>query len=322
VKSVIWSIFLVLTELVNFQPSGKSIYKQKFGQLDDDTPLINKFIDLIPTLEDYDSGNMTIGKIQFIYSGYDDVLFVVCADKTENPLPVLQAIEGLKVNFVQKYFPLIQEGKDDPSSFSSLQEEIERSFSDFIPTEEPLPAQTEEPVAAPSQPAPSTEESTKQIIKVAFIGETNVGKRTLVNLLFSGSSEPKAKGTKAKPEESEMIMKKGPISEKYNALLITIPNQMIESGKTQFLSNTDVVLLVTNSVFKNVMATRKILDTVKGHLPNAHYGVIANKQDVSGAVDTEAIRKIFDLPIIPMAAIKSANYEDLKTFVINLIEES
>jgi len=313
---VIWSVFLVLAELVNFQPTGKSIYNQKFGQLDDDTPLINKFIEIIPTLQDYDSGNLTIGKIQFIYSGYDDVLFVICADKAENPLPVLQALEGFKVTFAKDYYHLIQEGKEDPASFRPLKNEIEKVFSDLIPVGENLPAQTA------TQPESSAEEAPKRMIKVAFIGETNVGKRSLVNLLFSESGSTKMKGPKVKPEESEMVMKKGSISEKYNALLITIPNQMIQSGKTQFLSNTDIVVLVSNSIFKNVMATRKIFDVVQAILPNAVYGVIANKQDVSGAVDIEAIRKIYDLPIIPMVATNSLNYEDLKTFIISLIEAS
>jgi hypothetical protein len=314
---VIWSVFLVLAELINFQPTGKSIFSQKFGQLDDDTPLINKFVELIPTLQDYDSGNMTIGKIQFIYSGYDDILFVACADKAENPLPVLQSLESLKVNFVQKFFPLIQEGKDDAASFRPLKDDLERSFASFIQIEKPVPSQTE---AVPSGALPkqiSAEEPTKPMIKIAFIGDTEVGKRTLLNLLFSGSSE-----VRGKPEESEMVMKKGPISEKFNALLITIPNSMIESGKTQFLSNTDVALFVTNSVFKNVMGTRKILDTVKTILPKAHYGVIANKQDASGAVDIEAIRKIYDLPIISMVATDSSNFEKLKNFVEGLVEKS
>lgn len=311
---MIWSVFLVLAELINFQPTGKSIFSQKFGQLDDDTPLINKFVELIPTLQDYDSGNMTIGKIQFIYSGYDDILFVACADKAENPLPVLQALEGLKVNFVQKFFPLIQEGKDDAASFRPLKDDLERSFASFLQIEKPAPSQTQAvPSVASPKPIPA-EETAKPIIKIAFIGDIEVGKRTLLNLLFTGSSE-----TKGTPEESEMIMKKGPISEKYNALLITIPNQMIESGKTQFLSNTDIALFVTSSVFKNVMGTRKLLDTIKTILPKARYGVIANKQDVSGAVDIEAIRKIYDLPIISMVATDSSNYEKLKTFVEGLI---
>ncbi|MDD1778725.1 MAG: GTPase domain-containing protein [Candidatus Helarchaeota archaeon] len=314
---MIWSVFLVLAELVNFQPTGKSIFSQKFGQLDDDTPLINKFVELIPTLQDYDSGNLTIGKIQFIYSGYDDILFVACADKAENPLPVLQSLESLKVNFVQKFFPLIQEGKDDAASFRPLKDDLERSFASFIQIEKPVPSQTE---AVPSGASPkqiSAEPPTKPMFKIAFIGDAEVGKRTLLNLLFTGSSD-----AKGKPEESEMVMKKGPISEKYNALLITIPNQMIETGKTQFLSNTDVALFVTSSVFKNVMGTRKILDTVKAILPKAHYGVIANKQDVSGAVDIEAIRKIYELPIISMVATLSSNYEKLRTFVDGLIEKA
>ena len=316
-RSVLWSVFLVLAELVNFQPTGKSIFSQKFGQLDDDTPLINRFVELIPTLQDYDSGNMTIGKIQFIYSGYDDILFVACADKAENPLPVLQSLESLKLSFVQKLFPLIQEGKDDTASFRPLRDDLERSFANFIQIEKPVSSQTEAVPSATSQPQISAEGPPKQLIKIAFIGDTEVGKRTLLNLLFSGSSD-----IRGKAEDSEMIMKKGPISEKYNALLITIPHQMIESGKTQFLSNTDIALFVTSSVFKNVIGTRKILDMVKANLPKAHYGVIANKQDVSGAVDIEAIRKIYDLPIISMVAIDSSNYEKLKTFVEGLIANS
>lgn len=316
---MIWSFFLVLAELVNFQPTGKCLYSQKFGQLDDDTPLITKFIEAIPSFEDYDSGTQLIGKIQFIYSGYDDLLFVVCADKTDDVIPIVQSIENMKIGFAQKFFPLIKEGKDDPSLFRPFREDIEAALSTLLRSEKPAiaPAETVKPAVKPAivekpKPVPIPP---KEMIKIGFIGNKNVGKRTLLNLLFSG---PSGKGQK--PEDTEMVMKKGPISEKYNALLITLPNQMIESGKTQFLSNTDIVILVNESVFKDVMATRKLLDPIKTILPKAKYGVIANKQDASGAVDVEAIRKVYDLPTIGMVATKSSEYEKLKSFVIELIE--
>ncbi|MHA1266934.1 MAG: GTPase domain-containing protein [Candidatus Helarchaeota archaeon] len=317
---MIWSFFLILTELVNFQPTGKSIYSQKFGQLDDDTPLINKFISFIPTLEDYDSGSRPVGKIQFVYSGYNDLLFVLCADKTDDIMPLFKMLENLKIAFVQKYFPLIKEGKDDPASFKAFKTDVDTAFTAIseakVPAIPTTASSTKEPAPSESTSEVLTSTIKKQMVKIAFIGAQGVGKRTVLNLLFTGTSN-----AGASVEESEMMMKKGPISEKYNALLLTMPNEMITSGKTQFLSNTDVAIFVTSSVFKDVMATRKIYEEVKTILPNAQFGVIANKQDTSGAVEPDAIRKVYDLPILPLVATDAANYDMLKMFVIELIEK-
>lgn len=313
---MIWSFFLVLTELINFQPTGKTIYNQKFGQLDDDSPLIKKFISIIPSIEDYDSGNQLIGKIQFIYSGYDDLIFVVCADKNDNAVPIVQAIENMKVAFAQKFFNIIKEGKDDPSLFKPFKTEVDKALSaldQIVLATAPQAA----PVTVPIDPEKTTPASAtqKEMVKIAFVGAKNAGKRTTLKLLFSGAG-----GSGPQTEDSEMMMKKGPISDKYTALLITMPNDMIEAGKTQFLSNSDVVLFVTSSQFKDMMATRKIYDIIKPTLPNTRYGVIANKQDASGAVDVDAIRKVYELPIVPMVATDAANYDMLKKFVEELIE--
>jgi len=314
---LIWSFFLILAELVNFQPTGKCIYNQKFGQLDDDSPLINRFISLIPTLDDYDSGVLPIGKVQFIYSGYDDLLFVACADKTDDVIPIVQAIENMKVNFAQKYFTLIKEGKDDPALFRPFRDDVDKALASVLQPKITVPTQAEASPSAPERAATSATTTKKEMIKIALIGDSGVGKRTLLTLLFIGKS-----GTPPKLDDTEMVMKKGPISDKYNALLIIIPNQMIESGKTQFLSNTDLVLLVNSSVFKDVMATRKIYETVKSILPNAHYGVIANKQDEPGAVEVDAIKKVYELPTIGMVAIDLTNYDKLISFIEELIEKS
>ena len=256
-----------------------------------------------------------VGKIQFIYSGYNDLLFVVCADKTDDAIPIVQSLENVKVSFAQKYFNLIKEGKDDPSLFRSFRDEVNKALSALLQSEGTAPAQSESATPAELGKTIPTSETRKEMIKIAFVGSKNVGKRTLLNLLFSGPS-----GAGAETEDTEMVMKKGSITDKYNALLITIPNQMIESGKTQFLSNTDVVILVNNSVFKDVIATRKIFETIYPTLPNAHYGVIANKQDVSGAVDFEAIKRVYELPTIGTVATDTSNYEKVKNFVESLIE--
>lgn len=313
---MIWTFFLVLTELANFQPTGKSIYSQKFGQLDDDSPLIQKFISFIPTIEDYDSGNRHVGKIQFIFSGYNDLLFVICADKDDEIVPFAQALENVKVAFAQKYFNLIKEGKDEPSLFKPFKTDVDKAMSSISTMN--IDTSSSEPVEEqiPTEKAPPTVIN-KEIVKIAFIGSPNVGKKTILNLLFTGPE-----GKEGTVEESEMTMKKGSISDKYNALLLTMPNEMIITGKTQFLSNTDVVIFVTNSTFKDVMATRKIYEEVKSILPNAHYGVIANQQDVEGAVEPDAIRKVYELPIIPLIANDSANYDMLQMFVIDIIESS
>ncbi|HUX97910.1 MAG TPA: hypothetical protein VMV49_00005, partial [Candidatus Deferrimicrobium sp.] len=171
---MIWSFFLVLTELVNFQPVGKIIYSQKFGQLDDDTPLINKFLNIIPSLEDYDSGTQIVGKIQYVYSGYDDLLFVIVADKTENVISIIEGLENLKVAFSKKFFSLIQEGKDDGSLFKPFQEDVNKALSTLVLFEQ-APS---EKIAAPAAVQSSTtieNSSKKQMIKIAFIGNKGVG---------------------------------------------------------------------------------------------------------------------------------------------------
>ncbi|MFX1298843.1 MAG: hypothetical protein ACFFD2_28790 [Promethearchaeota archaeon] len=129
---MIWAFFLILAELVNFQPTGKCIYNQKIGQLDDDSPLISRFIRSIPTLKDYDSGTQLVGRVQFIYTGYDDLLFVLCADKGDDVAPIVQALENMKIGFTQKYLSLIKEGKDDPALFRPFKEEVDKALSIII----------------------------------------------------------------------------------------------------------------------------------------------------------------------------------------------
>ena len=68
------------------------------------------------------------------------------------------------------------------------------------------------------------------------------------------------------------------------------------------------------------VTTELIYEIVKPILPNARYGVIANKQDVPGAVDVEAIKKVYELPTIGMVAIDNAKYGTLKDFIEGLIE--
>ncbi|MHA1278838.1 MAG: hypothetical protein ACTSQ8_16735 [Candidatus Helarchaeota archaeon] len=305
----------MLAELINFQPTGKLIYNQKFGQLDDDLPLINKFISSIPSLVDYDSGIQPIGKVQFIYSGYNDLFFVICADKTDDVISLVQVLETMKVEFAQKYFPLIKEGKDDPALFRTFRDEVDQALAPILQKEGVISPHDVSTAPVEQKKFAASSSTAKELIKIAFIGTKGAGKRTLLTLLFSGPS-----GTIPKLDDTEMVMKKGPISDKYNALLITMPNSMIEDGKTQFLSNTDVILFVNSSVFKDVMATRKIYDIIKPILPTAKYAVIANKQDITGAVEVNAIQRVYDLPTIGMVAIDLGNFEKLKNFIEKILE--
>ena len=144
---MIWSFFLILTELVNFQPTGRSIYSQKFGQLDDD------------------SGDKQVGKIQFIYSGYNDLLFVICTDKSDEIVPIAQVIENIKVAFSQKYFNLIKEGKDDPVLFKSFKAEINAAVSAMTGTKPTAPIESAMEVP-PVEKAPTVSTTKKELVKI------------------------------------------------------------------------------------------------------------------------------------------------------------
>jgi Ras-related protein Rab-1A len=87
----------------------------------------------------------------------------------------------------------------------------------------------------------------------------------------------------------------------------------------QFIKDSDVVLLVSDSTLENVEKSKFFIEIIKKQTPQAHTAVIANKQDLENAIGSYQIEGILGLKTYPMIAIDSTNQKKMRQIIIDLL---
>lgn len=91
----------------------------------------------------------------------------------------------------------------------------------------------------------------------------------------------------------------------------------------KFVQGSDAVLVITDSTIKNVDKSRYFLDLVKEEAPHAHVAVIANKQDLPGAMPViEVERMMAGTHAFGMVAVDPANRKKMIALVADILEMS
>ncbi len=136
--------------------------------------------------------------------------------------------------------------------------------------------------------------------KVSFVGTGGVGKSTLLRLLFG--HEPAPGGyvptINVAVDSSETIQ--------FGTFLVTIwdfAGQAVFQDLWGFyFQGTDVIFLVTDSSFRNVMQTKSLLRKIKKDAPAVPLLIVANKQDLPESMRAEKIQRLLGVPTFPMVA--------------------
>ena len=129
--------------------------------------------------------------------------------------------------------------------------------------------------------------------KIAFVGSGGVGKSTLLRLLFG--REPAPGGyvptINVAVDSSETIQ--------FGTFLVTIwdfAGQAVFQDLWEFyFHGSDVVFLVCDSSFRNVMQTKTLLRTIRKEAPGVPLLIIANKQDLPTALNVSKLTTVLDL---------------------------
>jgi len=293
---LIWSNFIIYPEIQDYLIRGKCILSDKYNNLDDELPFINKFIELMPTLKNLDEGYKQIGKINFIYISFNDLIFVTCADLNEDVLSIAQKSVKLIKDFYNKYKNKLGDFPSDLSIFEPFKSTITETF--FKKEEET--AKLEEV---------SNEELIQ--IKIGVVGLENAGKRSLVHLIFGRKAD-----SMTLKKEPQVFMKKGRITQKYNAFVIAIPLKSLED-QIMLLKNSDLIFVVVDSKFQNVITTQNYLDKIQEIIDKSRIIIIANKQDQANTVKPDVISKMYTIPTIGFVA----NNQKYYTKIIDIIEK-
>ncbi|MFO7835737.1 MAG: ADP-ribosylation factor-like protein [Candidatus Thorarchaeota archaeon] len=138
-------------------------------------------------------------------------------------------------------------------------------------------------------------------LKVAVIGFENpsLGKEALLNLLRSEILSPKNGTRWGDTIEGPLLQE-----ENINVILWNLAGQSrfsIVWGK--MIANAQVVVIVTDSTFENVLKSKKLVSLAKEKVPNAKIIGIANEQDLSTALTPERISHILDIPTYGLTEI-------------------
>ncbi|NHJ13866.1 MAG: GTP-binding protein [Candidatus Thorarchaeota archaeon] len=134
--------------------------------------------------------------------------------------------------------------------------------------------------------------------KVSFVGSGGVGKSTLLRLLFG--REPAPGGyvptINVAVDSSETIQ--------FGTFLVTVwdfAGQAVFQDLWQFyFQGTDVIFLITDSSFRNVMQTKTLLRNIRKEAPAVPLFIIANKQDLPESMKAEKIQRLLGAPTFAM----------------------
>ncbi len=144
--------------------------------------------------------------------------------------------------------------------------------------------------------------------KVSFVGSGGVGKSTLLRLLFG--KEPAPGGytptINVAVDSSETIQ--------FGTFLVTVwdfaGQAVFQDLWSFYFSGTDVIFLVTDSSFRNVMQTKSLLRTIRKEAPAVPLFIIANKQDLPESMRADKIKRLLGAPTFQMIATDKSRREE------------
>ncbi|MFW9806142.1 MAG: ADP-ribosylation factor-like protein [Candidatus Thorarchaeota archaeon] len=144
--------------------------------------------------------------------------------------------------------------------------------------------------------------------KISFVGSGGVGKSTLLRLLFG--KEPAPGGyvptINVAVDSSETIQ--------FGTFLVTVwdfaGQAVFQDLWSFYFSGTDVIFLITDSSFRNVMQTKSLLRNIRKEAPAVPLFIMANKQDLPESMKAEKIKRLLGAPTFAMVATDKSRREE------------
>jgi len=152
--------------------------------------------------------------------------------------------------------------------------------------------------------------------KISFVGSGGVGKSTLLRLLFG--KEPAPGGyvptINVAVDSSETIQ--------FGTFLVTIwdfaGQAVFQDLWAFYFQGTDIIFLITDSSFRNVMQTKTLLRNVRKEAPAVPLFIVANKQDLPESMKADKIKRLLGAPTFAMVATDKTRREEFIRFMLEV----
>ena len=151
--------------------------------------------------------------------------------------------------------------------------------------------------------------------KIAVIGASGVGKST-ITALVQNEKLPQKHIPTITCDVDEIIV--GGADNIY--LHDTGGQEQFGFLWNRWIKGADGIMLVVDSTEQNLKESKFFIEMIKKETPKASVMIVANKQDLPGALAPEKVEKELGYKTVPMVAIERGNREKLLTIMANLIE--
>lgn len=200
-----------------------------------------------------------------------NLLFLLICDPTDKDDAIRDEIKFIRHNFLEKFKDPLSRASENIEDYQAIQQDVETSKSELRP-------------------------------KISLVGFSGVGKTTITKLI----------------KEEEIPMRHIPtitgyISEiavgDFEMYLWDLAGQVRYAEVwAQFMRGSDVIILIVDSTEQNVYESRFFTELCRKEAPYARLAIIANKQDLPGALSIEKIAEVLDAGtygyrITPLVAI-------------------
>ncbi len=151
--------------------------------------------------------------------------------------------------------------------------------------------------------------------KISFVGYSGVGKTTLTRLMLGAEI----------PREHVPTITGTITMIQIGSICINIWD---EAGQEEFqfvwsklLQGSDVIFIVTDSTVENVEKSRYFVDLAKKEAPHAHMAIVANKQDLPGAISAIEIKqRLSGIRTFSMVASDPTSRQKVFNIVSDILE--
>ncbi len=245
--------------------SGKSLLFRNYGESEVDRDLLAGFLSafsgFIKEISQSDIKSTSTEEYKYYYTIFDEIIIVVCTDLEDEDSVVNPKLNTIRARFVEKYGKLIKNGSwnGNRNLFLDFEKEMDNTILEAL--------------------------------KISIIGLGQVGKTTLLHLICG------------KEIDLEYIPTVTADITSYNGKGLKTNRKIVLwdfAGQSQYhslwnklLEGTDIALLVTDSSFENLNATKKVIQTILNRYNKDTLIIgIANKQDLPNALTPEFCEKI------------------------------
>jgi len=268
---------------------GKTpIFKREYGKSlswEALSPILNSLTDFLQSSPDDITEFMNIVNYKVCYSTakYYNVLVIFVTDQTDKEENIKNETVKVRDIFVNKFSEFLTQGNYNTELYEAIRYDTDEAFRELRP-------------------------------KIALVGFSGVGKTTITRLIRAEEIPmkhiPTITGDVAAIKVGSLHM----------YLWDFAGQEQFSFIWSRFVKGSDAIILVVDSSKQNMKESKFFVDLIRKEAPKARVAIVANKQDIPGALSPEKIAKTLGFRTYPLVAIDPNQRGAMLNIVAEVVE--